>query len=463
MQRIHAPLIFVNCTRCCSPSLYLVVVGRLNPEYFLVFDCFYSFFARLISEDCSANKHRLKSLCHCSNRKPVHLYIKARSRIVLRPLFCLEQSQTSLLCSMCLPFGKKADVEAGLITVRRRYSPRKEECVLEIVKRRPAIKEVTFWVCACGIRLHTDIVICTECGRHRHHHRGLPVEPRPEEDKCSKALEELKKELDGLCKDFKEIKGTKEKKPEPTQPPPPPPKPTPVLPQMQFIPLIPAPYLAEPPKPADEPKPSPKHSPKPRSEPEMPPPQPPPPLIVNNYIPTCPEREIEGPRRRRRDPSPVSSCSEVSVGSFQRVRRHVNVLGRRLWHLEDREALREDAERQELRDELQYRRQMDGRRRIIDVEDRARQRAIEHERDELAARERREREREREVDWDLDRERRELERREHRERARERSFWRRREWDLPLHYHSPESRLGWIGRGFGPYVERWEAERTLLD
>lgn len=358
---------------------------------------------------------------------------------------------------------KKADLEAGVVTVRKRYYPGREESVLEIVKRRPALKEITFWICTCGIRMHTDILVCTDCGRHRHHDRNLPAEPKPEPEKCDKAFEELKKELEGLCKEIKSLKGGKEnkpeKEPEPSKPPPPP-NPTPCLPQYPFIPLIPAPYLAEPPKPPpEEPKPTPRPSPKPDL------PQPQPPIVIVN-VPECSERSRERPQRRCRDPSPSSSCSEVSVGSFQRVRRHVNVLGRRLWNLEDREAVRDEEGRREAMDELRFRREADERRRLIDVEGRGRRRAIEElGRDKLASRERRELERERERDreakWELDRERRDLSRQEDREQARERAFWQRREIEWVPTY-SPEVRFSWR-RGLGPYVERWEGKRRLVD
>ena len=358
---------------------------------------------------------------------------------------------------MCLPFIKKADVEAGRITVRKRYSPRHKECVLEVVKRRPVVKEISFWLCACGLRLHTDILVCSGCGRHRHHHQSLPVEPVPEPGNCEKAYEVLKKELDGLCKDVKDLKGEKDKKPdkepEPTKPPPPP-NPTPNIPQLPFIPLVPAPWL-ECPKPPEEPKPEPEPSP----QPEHPLPQPP--VVVVN-VPECSERSKERPRRRRRDYSP-STCSDVSVGSFQRVRRRVNVLGRRLWNLEDREALREEAERHEVMAELRFRRQADERRRLIEAEDRARHRALDFERDELVSRERREREREMDAESELDRERRDLDRREERERGRDRAFWRRREWDWDARAFPtwPERHVRWRSKGPGPYLERWERGRII--
>ncbi|MCJ1327537.1 hypothetical protein MMC10_004207 [Thelotrema lepadinum] len=367
---------------------------------------------------------------------------------------------------MCFPFVKKADVEAGHLTIRRRYCPRRQETVLEVVRRRPKITEIDFWLCICGGRMHTDILMCSDCGRHRHHHHSLPPEPRPNLERCDTAFVELKKELDGLCKEVKELKESKEKKadkqPEPTHPLPPPPKCTPVIPQLPFVPLIPAPYLNPCPMPIEEPKPSPKPSPKPDVH-FSPPPQPP--FIINNIMPPRSETSRERPRRRR-SPSPASSYSEVSVGSFQRVRRHVNVIGRRLWHLEDKEALRDETERREVLDELRFRREADGRRRIMDAEESIRHKAIDFERDELVRRERKEREREREAEWELDAERRQLDRREHRERARERGFWRRREWEwsparaLPMHYHMPRKPFGWVE---GPYVERWEGERRLVD
>ena len=320
--------------------------------------------------------------------------------------------------------------------------------------------------------MHTDILMCTECGRHRHHHHSLPPEPKPTLQRCDTAFVELKKELDGLCKEVKELKDSKQKKPdiqlEPTHPPPPPPKCTPVNPQLPFVPLIPAPYLNPCPMPIEEPKPPPKPDLPLPPLPPLPPPPPQPPFVINNMMPPYPERERSRSRsrRRHRSPSQASTCSEVSAGSFQRVRRHVNVLGRRLWHLEDREALREETERREILDELRFRREADGRRRIIDAEERARHRAIDLERDELARRERKERERERDAEWDLDAERRDLDRREQSERARERGFWRRREWEwspvraFPMHHHIPRRPFGWVE---GPYVERWEGERRLVD
>ena len=344
---------------------------------------------------------------------------------------------------MCFPILAKGeiDIEEGLpsVRIRKRYSPARKEMMFELIRSRPKNKTVAkFWICVCGLQMEIDASVCNGCGKHRRHRKHHDQQVSDELDKVGKAYDSLKKELQVIEKDLKDVKqdctegkqcdkdqnkeedckcakGKKEEKnsgcckcddnkkeeekntcgckcdekkrekkrkdcncPSPIPPPvpqQPPQQPNPLPP---CIPMMPAPYYGVAPKPAPPPEP----------KPVCPVQEPP---VVNVIVPDYRQRKRKHSRRRERSPS-VSSSSTVSVRSFERIRHRVSRLGRRLWGLEGRE--------QSLEDELRLRR----------IEE---ERAIQRE----------ERAKERDQQWDL-----EFQWDRGIDRGEERAFWRRKEY-----------------------------------
>ncbi|CAF9922543.1 MAG: hypothetical protein GOMPHAMPRED_002603 [Gomphillus americanus] len=335
---------------------------------------------------------------------------------------------------MCLSLLAKGEIDTEevlpSIRIRKRYRPGRKEMVFELVRSRPKNEVVAkFWICVCGLQMEIDVAVCSGCGKHRKHRKNHDRQVSDELEKVGKAYDSLKKELQVIEKDLKDVqkdctekkecdkdqgkgegcKCAKEKKEEKNSgcckcdekeeknaggckcdekrkekkrkdchcpsPIPPPQQPNPLPP---CIPVVPAPYF----------EPTPKPGPPPEPRPICPVQEPP---IVNVIVPDYRQRKRKHSRRRERSPS-VSSSSTVSVRSFERIRHRVSRLGKRLWGLEGREQI---------------------------LEDEFRLRRLEEER----ALQREERARERAKQWDL-----EFQWDRGRDRGEERALWRRKEY-----------------------------------